>query len=82
VLLSVDGETAATVDLDPILSRHAPGDVVPVTVRRLGEEIETDVTLGAGGNLQWKVEPVPSPTERQLRLRQGWLASRVETAGP
>jgi hypothetical protein len=48
-----------------------------VTVRRSGEEIEKRVTLGSGGNLEWRVEPVASPSERQLRLRQAWLASRA-----
>jgi predicted metalloprotease with PDZ domain len=77
VLVSIGGEAAETVDLDPFLSQRSPGDVVTVTVRRVGEEIEKQVTLGGGGNLEWRVEPVQSPTERQLRLRQGWLASRV-----
>lgn len=82
VLVSVGGEAVETVDLDPVLSQHAPGDIVTVIVRRLGEEIEKQVTLAGGGNLEWTVEPVENPTERQLRLRQGWLASRTGSDGP
>jgi predicted metalloprotease with PDZ domain len=82
VLASVDGEAVTTVDLDPFLEAHQPGDVVTVTVRRFGEEIEKQVTLAGGGNLEWTVRAVESPTERQLRLRQAWLASRVESAAP
>jgi predicted metalloprotease with PDZ domain len=82
VLVSVGGEAAGTVDLDPFLAQHSPGDVVTVTVRRNGEELQKQVTLGGGGNLEWTVEPVDSPNERQLRLRHGWLASRVVPAGP
>ncbi|MGH7566609.1 MAG: M61 family metallopeptidase [Gemmatimonadota bacterium] len=76
VLVSVEGEATETVDLDPFLSTRSPGDDVTVTVRRLGEESEKQVTLAGGGNLEWTVVPVESPTERQLRLREGWLASR------
>jgi predicted metalloprotease with PDZ domain len=77
VLVSVAGEPVTTVDLDPFLEAHQPGDVVSVTVRRHGEEIERQVTLAGGGNLEWRVEALASPTERQLRLRQAWLASRA-----
>lgn len=80
VLVSVDGDTITSAALDPILDRHEPGDVVPVVVRRNGEEIEMPVTLGGGANLEWRVRPVDSPTERQLRLRQVWLAPSVEGA--
>ncbi|HYO47878.1 MAG TPA: PDZ domain-containing protein [Gemmatimonadota bacterium] len=82
ILVSVEGEATDGVDLEPFLSLHAPGDVVTVTVRRMGEEIEKRVTLADGGNLEWSVGPVESPTERQLRLRQGWLSSRTGSAGP
>ena len=77
VLVSVEGEATETVDLDPFLSQRSPGDEVRVTVRRSGEEIEKRVTLGGEGNLQWTVEPVATPSERQLRLRHAWLASRA-----
>jgi predicted metalloprotease with PDZ domain len=77
VLVSVEGEATETVDLDPFLSQRSPGEEVRVTVRRSGEEIEKRVTLGSGGNLEWRVEPVASPSERQLRLRHAWLASRA-----
>jgi len=82
VLVSVDGEATETVDLDPLLSQRSPGDEVRVILRRSGEEIEKRVTLGGEGNLQWTVEPVASPSERQLQLRQGWLETRLETAVP
>ena len=77
VLVSVAGEPVTSVDLDPFLEAHQPGEGVSVTVRRHGEEIERQVTLAGGGNLEWRVESLASPTERQLRLRQAWLASRA-----
>ena len=77
---SVDGEPIESGDLDAFLSGKSPGDVVDVTVRRGSEEIATRVTLGGDGNPEWNVEPVPTPTERQLRLREGWLAPRAGSA--
>lgn len=82
VLLSVAGQAVETVELDSIMAERQPGDVVRVTVRRFGEEIEKDVTLAGGGNLEWAVSPVEGPTERQVRLRNAWLASRAESSGP
>jgi putative serine protease PepD len=77
VVLSVDGAPLAGTDLTPILERHQPGDRVPVRVRRGTEEIDLEVTLAGGGNLRWEIRPMADPDERQLRLREGWLASQV-----
>ena len=77
VLVSIAGEPVESGDLEPFLASRAPGDAVDVTVRRAGQEITKRVTLGDGGNLEWTVEAVPDPSERQLRLRQGWLAPRA-----
>lgn len=76
ILVSIGGaEIHSGDELRGTLSAQEPGDRVEVTIERLGEERTMTVTLGGEGNLQWVVEPVESPTERQLRLRQGWLAS-------
>ena len=77
VLVSLDGQAAESADIGPFISEHSPGDTVTVTVRRLGEEIDRRVTLGDGGNLRWTVTPMETPSERQLRLREGWLSSKV-----
>lgn len=75
VLVSIDGREPQTPDIGSLLTERVPGDDVTVRIRRLGEEMERSVTLAGGGNLRWVVEPVESPTERQLRLRATWLAS-------
>ncbi|HET6361519.1 MAG TPA: PDZ domain-containing protein [Gemmatimonadota bacterium] len=82
VLVSLDGEAVDSADLGSFLSERSPGDTVTVTVRRLGEEIERQVTLGDGGNLRWTVVPVDEATERQVRLREGWLSSKVGQPAP
>jgi predicted metalloprotease with PDZ domain len=82
VLVSLDGQAVDSADIGPFLSRHSPGDTVTVTVRRLGSEIERQVTLGDDGNLRWTVTPLEAPSERQLRLREGWLSSKVGQPAP
>lgn len=77
IVLAVDGETLTSPDITTILARHRPGDRVAVRVLRGGRELAVGVTLAGGGNLRWQVRPVESPSERQLRLREGWLASRT-----
>jgi len=76
VVVSIDGEAIEGVMLDPILDRHEPGDSVSVVVRRRGVEIENRVELAGGGNLEWRIQLDPTPSDRQLRLRERWLASR------
>ena len=82
VLVSLDGEAVDSADVGAFLSDHSAGDTVTVTIRRLGEEVERQVTLGDGGNLRWTVVPVEEPSERQLRLREGWLSSKVGQPAP
>jgi predicted metalloprotease with PDZ domain len=76
-VLAVDGHELEGPDLDSTLSQHSPGDRVAVRILREGKTIEVEVVLSGGGNLRWEVHPVEEPTERQLSLREGWLASKV-----
>ncbi len=78
VLVSIAGTTPEGADLDPILSEREPGETVTVVVRRAGEDLSKEVTLAGEANLVWRVTPVENPTERQARLREGWLASSVD----
>lgn len=80
VVVAVDGAALEETNLPAILAEHEPGDEVTVSVRRQGAISDVTATLASGGNLKWVVEPVETPGERQLRLREGWLAPSV--AGP
>ena len=82
VLVSLEGEPVDSADVGAFLTGRSPGDTVTVTVRRLGQQLERQVTLGDGGNLRWTITPVESPSERQLRLREGWLSSKVGQPAP
>ena len=82
VLISLDGtEVHSGDELHEFLAAHTPGETVQVVVERLGERRPYAVRLAGGGNLGWVVEPVAAPTERQTRLRQGWLASSATRPG-
>lgn len=82
VLVSLDGQAVDSADIGAFLAGRSPGATVSVNVRRMGREIERQVTLGDGGNLRWTIASVDAPSERQLRLREGWLSSRVEQPAP
>lgn len=79
VLVAIDGTALEETTLQAILGEHEPGDDVTVTIRRQNELSDVEATLAGDANLEWKVVPIESPSERQLRLREGWLAS--STAG-
>lgn len=46
VIVELDGQPVEVIDdLLPILAEHQPGDVVPITVERDGQDVETEVEL-------------------------------------
>ena len=75
-LVSIDGAALQSAEgLRAILEAREPGEALEVVVQRPGGQRTSTVTLGGDGNLRWVVEPVASPGERQIRLREDWLAS-------
>lgn len=79
VLVAIGGDAVGTSEeVQQALAERAPGDTVEITIERRGERRTLSATLAGGGNLRWRIEAIPDPTERQIRLRAGWLAS---TAG-
>lgn len=82
VLVAVGAEAVATGDeVRGALAGRAPGETVEITIERQGERRSLTATLAGGGNLRWRIGPVTDPSERQVRLRQGWLASVVPAGG-
>ena len=76
VLVAIGGDAVGTgEEVRQALAERAPGGTVEITIKRQGERQTVSATLAGGGNLRWRVEPVPNPTARQMRLREGWLAS-------
>ena len=76
VLVAIGGDAVGTgEEVLQELAERAPGDMLEITIERQGEQRTMSATLAGGGNLRWRVEPVATPTERQNRLRESWLAS-------
>jgi predicted metalloprotease with PDZ domain len=76
VLVAIGGDAVGSSDeVRQAVAERAPGETVEITIERHGERRTLRATLAGGGNLRWRVEPVASPTERQIRLREGWLSS-------
>ena len=81
-LVALDGkELKSAADLDGVLRKHTPSDVVFVKVKaRGGEERTTQLILAEDPNAQVKpVEAVEKMvyTPAQKALRESWLASQV-----
>ncbi|HKY60457.1 MAG TPA: PDZ domain-containing protein [Gemmatimonadota bacterium] len=76
VLVAIGGDpVGAAEEVQQALAERAPGEAVEITIERQGERQTVSATLAGGGNLRWRVVPVANPTERQVRLRDAWLAS-------
>ena len=76
VLVALGGDAVGTGDeVRQALAERTPGETLEITIERQGERRTLNAMLAGGGNLRWRVVPVENPTERQIRLRQGWLAS-------
>jgi predicted metalloprotease with PDZ domain len=79
VLISIAGtEISTSADIMEAMKANQPGEVIEVVYERGGKENTVSVALDGGANLKWVIESVDEPTERQLRLRSGWLASAAE----
>ncbi len=64
-LLAIGGESLASADLVTLLNRYHPAETVPVTVRRGGQEIVLQVTLG-------------EHPERRIRPEAAWVQETID----
>jgi predicted metalloprotease with PDZ domain len=55
------------------LRERAPGETVRLRLRRDGEEREVSYALGSRAERNYQIEELPSPSERQLQIREGLL---------
>ncbi|WP_114781467.1 M61 family metallopeptidase [Botryobacter ruber] len=81
LITEVDGvKVTSEVVLDKVLSRHKPGDTVPVTFQRLGETRTTNLTLDEVPTLELVLyEAIGKPVTPAIKaFRQAWLGSKVQ----
>jgi predicted metalloprotease with PDZ domain len=72
VLIAVNGETFPRAP-ERWLRDHQPDERVTLKIRRSGEEREFSFPLGRQTDAAFQILEMPSPTERQRRLRNGIL---------
>ena len=77
-ILSINGSAVRTLpELRSFLRGLVIGDTVAIVVERPAGRFETRVAIQGYDRPTVRIEPVAAPTERQLRLREAWLAGRL-----
>jgi len=78
--LGVDDEILAFDDfrvradrLENRLEQYQVGDIVSVLVARREQLQRVQVTFGSAPSKSWRLEPIPSATDTQRQLLDGWL---------
>jgi predicted metalloprotease with PDZ domain len=76
-IVSINGAPVRTwLELRSFMRGLAIGDTVAIVVERPAGRFETRVAMQGFDRPAVRIESVAAPTERQLRLREAWLASR------
>ncbi len=71
-ILQINGDAPSPASFRWLRSR-APGDSVPMRVRRGGDELDLTLKLASREEIQYSIEEIPNPTEKQRRIREGML---------
>jgi predicted metalloprotease with PDZ domain len=75
VLLALDGIKLDGGNLDKLLERRSPGEVVRVHAFRRDELMEFELTLDAPPKTRISLKPAARPAAAALQLRKGWLGA-------
>jgi predicted metalloprotease with PDZ domain len=76
-LLGMDGQTPPRY-LPMWLRQHAPGETVTLSVQRDEQELELQFALGSIDMNKFSLLEMPGSTEKQKRIRDGWLKGRTD----
>jgi len=76
-LIALDGFRVASTELD-YLDVKQPGDTLSVTLSREGALRQLPVIIGKEPDLVSGLQPDPNATPEQIRLREIWLAERIQ----
>ena len=80
ILIAVDGRRAHADNLDQILKKHQPGDVITVTVIRREQLRDFKVTLAEAKKDDYKIEEIEEPNELQQAILKSWLNLKDDDA--
>jgi len=64
------------------LAQRAAGDPLVLRIRRGGQELELSFLVGSHQDRQYSISEAPHPSEKQRRIRDGWLhGTTIQLAG-
>jgi len=73
-LLAVDGQKiTGSEDIRRIVRGKKEGEALTVEVERAGRVLTFEVTVEGRDEYECELTPIPNPTEKQRRIREGWL---------
>jgi predicted metalloprotease with PDZ domain len=75
-LLSMGGEKVTRDNWRTVLNRYKQGQRVPVTARRDRRTIQTSITLGPPGRINYRIEEQSNATPQMRALRTAWLQGK------
>jgi predicted metalloprotease with PDZ domain len=76
VVIAVDDQPLATVDLNKRLKAYPPGAAVPFTVERHGRQEIIYITLDPPLPNFYSIQELPGATPQQIAIRNRWLTGR------
>lgn len=76
VLLGLNGETVP-VFFPQWVRQHSPGEIVKLRIHRDGKELDISFALGSNETKKYSISELPQVSDRQKRIREGWLRGTV-----
>jgi predicted metalloprotease with PDZ domain len=76
LLIAVDNQSLATVDLSERLKAYPPGATVPFTVERHGRQETINLTLDPPVQNSYSIQELSAATPQQTAIRDRWLKTK------
>ncbi len=73
VLIAIDDRSISPDDLSNAIDPHKPGDTVKISLIRLGEFRNINLTLGSNPYPTYHLKPAENPTDPQKQIYKSWL---------
>ena len=78
IIYALDSHALDSEAYEKEIAAHKPGDIVRITVLRLGEFKEFPVALVANPYLTYALKPMEHPTDEQKAIYNSWLGIKQE----
>jgi len=73
VIIAIDDRSINSDDLSGAVALHKPGDTLKISLIRLGELRNFNVTLGSNPYATYTLKPAENPTDSQKQIYKSWL---------